>query len=160
VYGGRLGGKNYTGCFTRSCLQGKGKKQEGSKIMSQGKPTRVHVIVGGFPPGSAAGHDMDYARIRLLELLQSIPQATATTVANDFTDVAKWLPTSRFLITYVAGPFRTRSKTSSFAGGSKQAGDGSRYTAPAAVEPSALPSRIGAARWSKGPITRLSAASS
>jgi type 1 glutamine amidotransferase len=73
--------------------------------MSQGKPTRVHVIVGGFPPGSAAGHDMDYARIRLLELLQSIPQATATTVANDFTDVAKWLPESQFLITYVAGPF-------------------------------------------------------
>ena len=72
--------------------------------MSQGKPTRVHVIVGGFPPGSAAGHDMDYARIRLLELLQSIPQATATTVANDFSDVAKWLPGSRFLITYVAGP--------------------------------------------------------
>jgi uncharacterized protein len=73
--------------------------------MSQAKPTRVHVIVGGFPPGSAAGHDMDYARIRLLELLQSVPQATATTVANDFNDVAKWLPGCKFLITYVAGPF-------------------------------------------------------
>jgi uncharacterized protein len=71
--------------------------------MSQVKPVRVHTIVGGFPPGSPAGHDMDYARRRLLELLQSYPQATAT-VANDFADVARWLPGSQVLISYVAGP--------------------------------------------------------
>jgi type 1 glutamine amidotransferase len=64
---------------------------------------RVHVITGGFPPGSAAGHDMDYARLRILQALQANPEILATT-ANDFTDVSKWLPGSRLLITYVAGP--------------------------------------------------------
>ncbi len=68
------------------------------------KPIRVHLITGGFPPGSFAGHDMDYARLRLLGLLQENSQVL-TTSANDFTDVAKWLPGSQFLITYVAGPF-------------------------------------------------------
>lgn len=71
--------------------------------MSQPQPVRVHVVTGGFPPGSAAGHDMDYARLRILQLLQETPGLTAT-VGNDFTDVAKWLPGSRLLITYVAGP--------------------------------------------------------
>ena len=28
--------------------------------------TRAHLITGGFPPGTAAGHDMNYARLRLL----------------------------------------------------------------------------------------------
>ena len=72
--------------------------------MSQPNPSRVHVIVGGFPPGSAAGHDMDYARLRILQLLHENPHVLAT-VANDFTDIAKWLPASRLLITYVAGPY-------------------------------------------------------
>lgn len=71
--------------------------------MSQTNLTRAHVITGGFPPGSAAGHDMDYARVRILSLLQEGPSVLAT-VGNDFSDVAKWLPGSRLLITYVAGP--------------------------------------------------------
>jgi uncharacterized protein len=64
---------------------------------------RAHVIAGGFPPGSFAGHDHDYARLRLLGLLaeREIPGS----VANDFADVEKWLPVSRLLITYVAGPY-------------------------------------------------------
>lgn len=72
--------------------------------MTQFKPIRVHVITGGFPPGSAAGHDMDYARLRILQLLQERPQVL-TTVTNDFADIARWLPDSRLLITYVAGPY-------------------------------------------------------
>jgi type 1 glutamine amidotransferase len=50
-----------------------------------------------------AGHDHDYARLRLLGLLaeEDIPAS----VANDFADVEKWLPISRLLITYVAGPY-------------------------------------------------------
>jgi type 1 glutamine amidotransferase len=64
---------------------------------------RAHLIAGGFPPGSAAGHDHDYARLRLLGLLAE--QDVAASVANDFADVEKWLPTSRLLITYVAGPY-------------------------------------------------------
>ena len=64
---------------------------------------RAHVIAGGFPPGSAAGHDHDYARLRLLELLAE--QEIAASVANDFADVEKWLPVSSLLITYVAGPY-------------------------------------------------------
>ena len=41
---------------------------------------RAHLITGGFPPGSSAGHDMDYAR---LQLLQKLSKADVTT-ANDF----------------------------------------------------------------------------
>ena len=63
---------------------------------------RAHVIAGGFPPGSSAGHDHDYARLRLLALLaeKQIPAS----VANDFADLEKWLPVSRLLVSYVAGP--------------------------------------------------------
>ena len=71
--------------------------------MSETKSHRAHLIAGGFPPGSMAGHDHDYARLRLLGLLaeQDIPAS----VANDFADVEKWLPVSQLLITYVAGPY-------------------------------------------------------
>jgi len=72
--------------------------------MAQAKPVRVHIVTGGFPLGSSAGHDMDYARLRILELLQQTP-GVLTTVGNDFSDVAKWLPGSRCLISYVAGPY-------------------------------------------------------
>jgi type 1 glutamine amidotransferase len=71
--------------------------------MTDSKPRRAHVIAGGFPPGSAAGHDHDHARLRLLDLLaeQNVPAS----VGNDFSDVEKWLPVGRLLITYVAGPY-------------------------------------------------------
>jgi len=71
--------------------------------MTETKLGRAHLIAGGFPPGSAAGHDHDYARLRLLGLLAE--QDVAASVANDFADVEKWLPTSRLLVTYVAGPY-------------------------------------------------------
>jgi uncharacterized protein len=64
---------------------------------------RVHLICGGFPPGSHAGHDHDHARLRLLQLLAE--RDIAASVANDFADVEKWLPVSRLLISYVAGPY-------------------------------------------------------
>ena len=71
--------------------------------MTETKAERAHLIAGGFPPGSAAGHDHDYARLRLLGLLaeREIPAS----VANDFADLEKWLAGSRLLITYVAGPY-------------------------------------------------------
>src|SRR6516164_10258074 len=65
---------------------------------------QVHLIVGGYPPGTAPGHDMDYARFRLLNFLQEAATVRAT-VCNDFADLERWLPASRLLITYVAGPF-------------------------------------------------------
>ena len=71
--------------------------------MTEPKSDRTHLIVGGFPPGSSAGHDHDHARLRLLGLLAQ--HEVPTSVANDFADVAKWLPLSRLLITYVAGPY-------------------------------------------------------
>src|SRR5437773_684506 len=71
--------------------------------MTETKLGRTHLIAGGFPPGSAAGHDHDYARLKLLGLLAE--RAVAASVANDFADVEKWLPVSRLLITYVAGPY-------------------------------------------------------
>jgi type 1 glutamine amidotransferase len=64
---------------------------------------RAHVITGGFPPGSNAGHDHDHARLRLLGLLAE--REMPASVANDFADIDKWLPLSRLLITYVAGPY-------------------------------------------------------
>ena len=64
---------------------------------------RAHVIAGGFPPGSSAGHDHDHARLRLLALLAE--RDVPASVANDFADIEKWLPVSRLLITYVAGPY-------------------------------------------------------
>src|SRR5215831_10472660 len=71
--------------------------------MTNAPSDRAYLIAGGFPPGASAGHDHDYARLRLLELLaeQEIPAS----VANDFGDIEKWLPVSRFLITYAAGPY-------------------------------------------------------
>ncbi len=78
--------------------------------MSEPETVRVHVITGGFPPGSNAGHDMDYARLRLLQLLQEQP-GVLTTVANNFNDMDTWLPGSQFLITYVAGPFLTDAQS-------------------------------------------------
>jgi len=71
--------------------------------MPETLPARAHVITGGFPPGQVGGHDQDYARLRLLQLLaeRDIPAS----VGNDFTDIAKWLPVSRLLVTYVAGPY-------------------------------------------------------
>ena len=71
--------------------------------MTENNSARAHLIAGGFPPGSLAGHDHDYARLRLLELLAEAE--VPASVANDFADVEKWLPLSRLLITYVAGPY-------------------------------------------------------
>jgi len=71
--------------------------------MSEKKSGRAHVITGGFPPGSAAGHDHDHARLRLLGLLAE--HDVPASVANDFADVEKWLPVSQLLITYTAGPY-------------------------------------------------------
>jgi hypothetical protein len=64
---------------------------------------RAHLIAGGFPPGSSAGHDHDHARLRLLGLLAE--RDVPASVANDFVDIEKWLPVTRLLITYVAGPY-------------------------------------------------------
>jgi hypothetical protein len=77
--------------------------------MTETRPGRAHLIAGGFPPGSYAGHDHDYARLRLLGLLaeRDIPAS----VANDFADVEKWLPVSQLLISYVAGPYPDAAQT-------------------------------------------------
>lgn len=65
---------------------------------------RAHVITGGYPVGSHAGHDHDYVRVQALAALQQDERVHAS-VASDFTDIAKWLPGCDFLFTYVAGPY-------------------------------------------------------
>ena len=66
-------------------------------------PAHVHLIAGGFPPGSHAGHDMDFAR---RELLAHLGDAGVTaTVSSDFSDIERWLSKSALLLTYVAGPY-------------------------------------------------------
>src|SRR3979409_2563724 len=82
--------------------------------MTEKKPHRAHVIAGGFPPGSSAGHDHDHARLRLLELLAE--RDVPASVANDFVDIEKWLPVSRLLITYVAGPYPDAAQTRAIEG--------------------------------------------
>jgi type 1 glutamine amidotransferase len=71
--------------------------------MTEKSLSRAHVIAGGFPPGSSAGHDHDHARLRLLQLLAE--RDVQASVANDFADIGKWLPVTKLLITYVAGPY-------------------------------------------------------
>jgi type 1 glutamine amidotransferase len=71
--------------------------------MAETQSPRAHLITGGFPPGSSAGHNHDHARLRLLTLLAE--RDVAASVANDFADLEKWLAVSRLLITYVAGPY-------------------------------------------------------
>lgn len=71
--------------------------------MAEQTSPRAHLITGGFPPGSSAGHDHDHARLRLLGLLAE--RDLPASAANDFADLEKWLPVSRLLITYVAGPY-------------------------------------------------------
>ncbi len=73
-------------------------------------PIRVHLVAGGFPAGQHAGHDMDYARLRLLGLLQA-NENVHTTVSGDFTDCDKWLADCRLLVTYVAGPYANDEQT-------------------------------------------------
>src|SRR5262245_17548338 len=77
--------------------------------MAQNAFPRAHLITGGYPPGSMAGHDHDHARLRLLALLaeRNVPAS----VGNDFADVEKWLPVSRMLITYAAGPYPDAAQT-------------------------------------------------
>ena len=71
--------------------------------MSNDTPRRAHLITGGFPPGSPAGHDHDFARLRLLQMLAE--RDVPASAGNDFSDLTKWLPLSRLLVTYVAGPY-------------------------------------------------------
>lgn len=70
--------------------------------MRNATPARAHLIAGGFPRGALAGHDIDYVRLRILQLLQE--KEVLTSVGNDFHSVEHWLPQSQLLITYVAGP--------------------------------------------------------
>lgn len=67
-------------------------------------PIRVHLVAGGFPPGQHAGHDIDYARFRILQALQQ-NENVHTTVSSDFTDCHRWIHDAQLLICYVAGPF-------------------------------------------------------
>jgi uncharacterized protein len=65
-------------------------------------PARAHVIAGGFPPGQPAGHDHDYARLRILQALYDA--GIPASVDNDYGNTPAWLTRSRLLITYTAGP--------------------------------------------------------
>lgn len=72
--------------------------------MPRPTPVRTHLVTGGYPAGSTAGHDMDYARRQLLGILGEHSHVL-TSSAGDFDDLGKWLPGSQFLVTYVAGPY-------------------------------------------------------
>lgn len=71
--------------------------------MTDPRNHRVHLVTGGFPPGSSAGHDHDFVRLQLLNILYE--GGKRGSVANDFADVEKWLAVSGLLVTYTAGPY-------------------------------------------------------
>ena len=73
-------------------------------------PIRAHLVVGGFPVGQHAGHDMDFARLQILSALQGLGNVHVS-VCNDFTDCSKWLAECQLLITYLAGPFADDEQT-------------------------------------------------
>ncbi|MFQ5381078.1 MAG: ThuA domain-containing protein [Dehalococcoidia bacterium] len=83
-------------------------------------PARAHVIAGGFPPGQAAGHDHDYARLRLLQMLDE--KGIPASVGNDFNDVERWLAISRVLVTYVAGPYPNDEQNAAIRGWIEEGG--------------------------------------
>lgn len=78
--------------------------------MSRPSTVPVHLVVGGFPPGSPAAHDIDYARRRLLGYLGEHDSAR-TTVSSDLFDIERWLERSRFVVTYLAGPHLDESQS-------------------------------------------------
>ncbi|MCH2170279.1 ThuA domain-containing protein [Myxococcota bacterium] len=79
-------------------------------MVNASKPARVHLVTGGFPAGSSAGHDIEFVRLELLSLLGA-KEALKTTVSNNFDDIETWLPASDLLVTYVAGPFLTEPQS-------------------------------------------------
>lgn len=89
------------------------------------KSKRVHLIAGGYPAGSDAGHDMNYARLRLLDMLEE-RDGLEVTVAMDFRDIERWLPETDLLVTYVAGPFPTGAENDAL---SSWLEDGGRWLA-------------------------------
>ena len=68
------------------------------------RPIRAHVVAGGFPPGKHAGHDIDFARVRILEALQANEDVNGT-VGSDFVDCERWIRDCQLLVTYVSGPY-------------------------------------------------------
>ena len=64
---------------------------------------RAHLITGGYPVGSSAGHDMDFVRIALLSQLYK--HGILATTANDFNEIKDRLEGVDLLVTYLAGPY-------------------------------------------------------
>lgn len=69
----------------------------------------AHLICGGFPAGSHAGHDVDLVRERLLRLLRG--GGAAATVASDWRGAAAYLRAATLLVTYTAGPLPDAAET-------------------------------------------------
>ena len=123
------------------------------------KPIRVHVVAGGFPPGKHAGHDIDYARMRILMALQSNEDVHAT-ISSDFTDCHKWIADCQLLVCYVAGPFADDHETGVIR---DWLGDGGRWLAlhgSTGGKQSGSAARTAVAGWPRWTTTRRSAASS
>lgn len=64
---------------------------------------RAHLITGGFPLGTNAGHDMDYVRLQLLDALYSA--GLQTSVSSSFNDIEEHLDDTQLVVSYVAGPY-------------------------------------------------------
>ncbi|TAJ21439.1 MAG: hypothetical protein EPO65_01470 [Dehalococcoidia bacterium] len=78
--------------------------------MAQTSLRRAHLVLGGFPVGSPALHDMDYARLQLLGVTGSM-ENVYTTLSGDYADIEKWLSDCQLLITYTAGPYPSEEQT-------------------------------------------------
>ena len=76
----------------------------GNEVRAATLGKKVHLVCGGFPAGEAAGHDMDYARLRILEMLLRDGGVSFTSVSPDFTNLQQYLRNASLLVTYCAGP--------------------------------------------------------
>ena len=79
-------------------------REKGTLLAKPEASLRAHLVVGGFPPGNHAGHDMDFARLQLLQHLSEFG-SVRTSVSGDFRDIETYLPESALLISYLAGPY-------------------------------------------------------
>ena len=85
---------------------------------------RAHLVVGGYPLGAPAGHDMDYARMELLGKLYRA--GYATTCGNNFADMEAALDGADLLLSYVAGPYPDEAECQAI---ERWLGDGGRWFA-------------------------------
>ena len=75
------------------------------------KHPKAHAIIGGFPYGQHALHDMDFVRLQLLKILSEL--GYVSTVSASYNRIDAFLRGTNLLLTYTAGPLPNEEETNS-----------------------------------------------